>query len=330
MPDGTASARPDTHGCGPGGAPCILATPHSMRPWPRPVAERIVRPPGSRRPLGDLYHFLLTSTWPQLLGLIVLLYLTSNALFAAVYLLAGDGIENARPGSFADAFFFSVQTMATIGYGRLVPRSALVNVLVTVEAFVGLLGLALVTGLIFAKFSRPTARVLFSRRAVVGPRDGVPCLMFRMANERGNEIVEAQVHVVLARNETTAEGESVRRFHDLELSRRQNAIFAFSWTAIHPITERSPLHGATPASLAATEADIVVSLIGLDEAFSQTVHARYSYSAAEIVWGGRFADILIPLPDGRRRIDYARFHDVVEPQHTGGGEYGGGRDVHRA
>ena len=267
---------------------------------------------------ADLYHLLLTSSWPRLLGLLALAYGAANALFALGYLLEPGALENARPGSFADAFFFSVQTMATIGYGRMVPRTFLANALVTLETLTGLLGLAMVSGLVFAKFSRPTARVLFSRVAVIGRRDGARAFMFRMANERGNNIAEAQVHVALARQETTAEGESVRRFHDLELSRRLNPIFPNTWTVIHPITEASPLHGATLASLAASEARIVVSVIGLDESYAQTVHARHSYAAADIVWNARFADVIVREPDGEVHIDYARFHDIVpaEPPAT--------------
>ena len=261
--------------------------------------------------LGDLYHFLLTSSWPRLLALLAAGYGTANAVFAVGYLLEPDAIESARPGSFADAFFFSVQTMATIGYGRMVPRTLLANVLVTLETLTGLLGLAMVTGLVFAKFSRPTARVLFSRVAVIGRRDGLRAFMFRMANERGNSIVEAQVHVALARQEVTVEGESVRRFYDLELVRRLNPIFPNTWTVVHPITESSPLHGATPASVETDEARIVVSVIGLDESYSQTVHARHSYAPADIVWNARFADVVVREPEGDVRIDYSRFHDVV-------------------
>src|SRR5262249_23589165 len=162
------------------------------------------------------------------------------------YLLLGHAIANARPGSFSDAFFFSVQTMATIGYGQMAPATFAAHVLVSVEAFVGLVGFAMVTGITFSKFSRPTARILFSNVAVVTQRDGVPCLMFRMANERGTSIVEAQAHVVLTRSETTLEGEKVRRFYDLKLLRQQNILFALSWTALHPITQESPFSGETP------------------------------------------------------------------------------------
>jgi len=271
----------------------------------------IVRAGVARGYLNDLYHFLLVSSWPRLLAILLGLYLTSNVLFACAYLLGDHAIVNARPGSFADAFFFSVQTMSTIGYGVLAPRTPYANVLMTTEAFIGLLGLAMVTGMIFAKFSRPTSRVLFSRVAVMTRRDGVPCLMFRMANRRGNQIVEARVHVVLALTETTAEGEVIRRLHDLAMAREQNALFALSWTAIHPITENSPLLRATPQSLVEKEAEIIVSMTGLDETFSQTVHARHSYVPEEILWNARFVDILSRTPDGRRQVDYSRFHEVV-------------------
>src|SRR5438046_3115332 len=159
---------------------------------------------------ADLYHLLLTSSWPRLLGLLAIGYAAANALFALGYLLEPGALENARPGSFADAFFFSVQTMATIGYGRMVPRTFLANALVTLETLTGLLGLAMVTGLVFAKFSRPTARVLFSRVAVIGRRDGARAFMFRMANERGNNTAEAEVHIDYARFHDVVAVESVR------------------------------------------------------------------------------------------------------------------------
>jgi len=262
-------------------------------------------------PLGDLYHFLLIASWPRLVLIVAVCYVAGNSFFALGYLLDPGGVDHARAGSFRDAFFFSIQTMATIGYGQMVPHSLFANILVTIEALSGVLGFALMTGLIFAKFSRPSARVLFSRVAVITQRDGVPSLVFRMANARGNQIVEAQIHLVLLRDEITLEGESFRRLYDLELVRRQHALFTMTWTAIHPITDQSPLTGATPASLAAADTEIVVSLIGLDETFAQTVHARHVYTARDIVWGAQFVEVLSRLPDGQRRIDYARFHDVV-------------------
>ena len=282
--------------------------------------HRVTRLPGSGReilsiglrntPLRDAYHSLLTTTWLQFFGIVLAAYLGANLLFATGYLAIGDGIEEARPGSFSDAFFFSVQTMATIGYGKMAPRGLAANLLVTVEALIGLLGLALVTGLVFAKFSRPTARVIFSREAVITRFDGVPSLLVRMANERGNQIAEAQAHLVLLRSERTAEGEQVRAAHDLALRRSRSAFFAFTWLVVHPITPDSPLHGETEESLRAKDVDLVASMTGLDETLAQSVHARHAWTPDQIHWGHRFADVLVTLPDGRRAIDYRRFHDV--------------------
>ena len=262
-----------------------------------------------RRPLADLYHYLLTSPWWVLFALILATYLAANALFALVYVIDG-GVENARPGSYRDAYFFSVQTMATIGYGKMVPESTLSNAVVTVEALFGLVTLALATGLMFAKFSQPRARVIFSRYVVVAMRDGVRSLMLRLANERATGLVEAQLRLVLLRDETTLEGESIRRFHTLALTRASTAVFALSWTAIHPIDEASPLFGVTRESLVAQGALLVASLVGLEEATGQTVHARHTWTAEQILVDHRFKDIFTTRPDGQRVVDYALFHDV--------------------
>jgi inward rectifier potassium channel len=262
-----------------------------------------------RRPLADLYHFLLTSPWWVLFTLILVTYVAANALFAAIYLLDG-GIENARPGSFSDAYFFSVQTMATIGYGKMVPTSTTSNIVVSLEALFGLVTLALATGLMFAKFSVPRARVLFSRVVVVATRDGKRSLMLRLANERATGLVEAQLHLVLLRDETTMEGESIRRFHTLALTRSSTAVFALSWTAIHPIDAESALSGETRESLIANGALLVASVMGLEEATGQTVHARHTWSAEDILVDYRFKDIFATRPDGTRTVDYALFHDV--------------------
>jgi inward rectifier potassium channel len=259
---------------------------------------------------GDFYHQLMTSSWPRLLLEVTAAFIVVNCLFALGYLVAG-GIDNARRGSFSDAFFFSVQTMATIGYGKMAPASLIANLLASAQALTGLLAFAVVTGLVFSKFSRPTARVRFTRNAVISLRDGVPSLMFRMANVRANQIVEAQAHVVFARQETTLEGEEVRRFYDLELTRYRNTIFSNSWTAVHPINLNSPLYGATAETLNASDADIVVSLTGIDETFSQTIYARYYYGAEDIIWGARLADIITRTPEGESQFDFARYDQVV-------------------
>jgi inward rectifier potassium channel len=259
---------------------------------------------------SDLYHWLLLTSWLKFFGLIVGGYFAINIAFAFAYLAVGNGIANARPGSFADAFFFSVQTMATIGYGAMYPKTPYANLLVTLEALLGLLGVAMATGLMFARFSRPTARVLFSQVAVICPYNGVPTLMFRAANQRHHKIVEAQVRMSLLRSEITPEGHSLRRFYDLKLVRSQSPFFALSWLVMHPIDEDSPFYGETPASLVERESQLIILLTGLDETVSQTVHASQLYTPADLRWNHRFVDILSVNPDGSRQIDYPRFHDT--------------------
>jgi len=264
-----------------------------------------------RAPLADLYHSLITWSWTRLFATMGSAYVLVIAFFALVYLALGDGaIEHARLESFEDAFFFSFQTMATIGYGHMVPRSTAANLVSVVQVMLGLAGTAASTGLVFAKFARPTARVLFSRVAVVTAFDGQPALLFRVANERANQIVEAQLSVALMLDEVTAEGESIRRAHDLALQRERSLLFSLTWLAVHPIGPDSPLHGMTPERLAAGRATLIVSLTGLDEQLGQMVHARHVYAAEALLFGQRFVDVIETLPDGSRLIDYRRFHDV--------------------
>ncbi len=259
---------------------------------------------------ADGYHALIATTWPRFVGVLVLGYATINLVFALLYSIAPNAVANNHAGSVVDDFFFSVQTLATIGYGIMYPQTLYGNVLVAIESTVGILMLPVVTGLVFAKFARPSARVVFSQRALITTRDGVPSLVFRMANLRRNQIVDARARVVLARAETTPEGERIRRIHDLPLVRSESPLFALTWAAVHQITPASPLAGATAATLHEWNAEIVVSLVGIDETLSQTIHARWSYLPDEIVWGGRYADVLTDLPDGRRRVDYTRFHEI--------------------
>jgi inward rectifier potassium channel len=258
----------------------------------------------------DLYHWLLTLSWPGFFTLISLLYLITNSLFALAYLAGGDCIANARPGSFQDAFYFSVQTMATIGYGAMYPRTDYANIIVAIQALFGLWGVAMITGLAFARFSKPTARVIFSRVAVIAPFNGVPTLMYRTANQRFNQILEAQQRATLIRDEVTIEGEVMRRFYDLELLRSQSPIFALTWTVMHPIDENSPLYKLTAKDLVEQQAEIVITLTGIDETVSQTIHARHSFVASEILWNLRFVDIISRTPEGKRVVDYTRFHEV--------------------
>ncbi|MCL1463247.1 ion channel [Argonema galeatum] len=271
----------------------------------------VIRKGSSHSHWRDPYHLLLTVSWPKFIAIISLYYVVANALFALAYLAGGDCIENAHPGSFSDAFFFSVQTMASIGYGAMYPRTYYANVVVSIEALAGLMGLAMATGLMFARFSRPTARVLFSRVAAIAPHNGVPTLMFRAANERHNQILSAEMRVSLLRDEVTAEGQAMRRFYDMKLLRSKTPIFALTWTIMHPIDEMSPLYGLTAESLAETNLDLVVTLTGLDETVSQTIHARHNFVAQDIRWNMRFVDIFSRMPEGKLAIDYTHFHDVT-------------------
>ncbi|HVY49358.1 MAG TPA: ion channel [Minicystis sp.] len=264
-----------------------------------------------QRVFGDLYHFLLTTSWPRFFGLIAVAYAAANALFALVYVAIPGSLESATPGSFPDAFFFSVQTMATIGYGKMTPATTFANVLVTCESLIGIFGVALVTGLTFAKFARPRARVTFSKNAVVSKRDGVRSLMLRMRNERASQIVDVNLFMVVGINDVTAEGELVRRVLTLELQRARVATFALSWTAIHKIDASSPLHGLTAEDLVRRRAEIILILTGIDETFAQMVHARVNYPADAILFGRRFADIVMDVGGRRRVIDYTKFHDTV-------------------
>lgn len=286
-----------------------------------PKTSRIVRRDGrfnikaGRAPIrsfSDVAHLLLTMAWGRFVALLIAGYFAVNALFALVYLACGDIIDGAEPGSFRDAFDFSVQTMSTIGYGGLSPATPLADVLVAIESMVGLLGFAVVTGLMFAKFARPTARVLFSKTAVVRPRDGQPTLQFRIANQRGNKIVDAEMNIVVVYDHVTQEGEAMRSFLPMRLVRERSPMFALSWTGMHVIDDASPLQGRDREWFVAHNAELVVTLTGIDDTFNQPVHAQYSYVAAEIRWNHAFADIIRLNQDGTRSIDYTVFHTTRE------------------
>lgn len=295
----------------------MTSKPTSHRTEQRLVVRRdgespeVVRIGDPHSPWRDVYHRLLTISWLGFIGLLGLVYVAINAGFALAYTWGGDAIANARPNSFTDAFFFSVQTMASIGYGAMYPQTPFANWLVVMEAFVGMLFIAMATGMCFARFSLPTARILFSHFAVITPHNGVPTLMFRTANKRRNRILEAQLWATLVRDEITQEGEFFRRFYDLKLTRSHTPLFGLSWTAMHPIDPSSPFYGETPGTLAAENAELIVILTGIDETMSQTIHARHSFVANEILWDHHFEDILGWTKDNRRSIDFRKFDSVV-------------------
>ena len=259
----------------------------------------------------DAYHRLMSMPTWAFLATMAGAYLAMNALFAGLYMLDPDGVASARPGDFLDVFFFSAQTLGSVGYGVMWPRSAYANWVATTEMFVGLFNLGAATGLLFARISRPTARIMFSDRAVVATHDGAPTLMFRAANRRRNVVVEAEVSVTLVKDETTLEGGVIRRFHELPVQRSRTPLFFLTWQVMHVVDESSPLFGESTESLLAKRAEVLVVMKGLDETYVSTIHARASYTPDEIVWGRRLADIFTLLPDGGRAIDFRRFHDIV-------------------
>jgi inward rectifier potassium channel len=281
----------------------------SLRP---PGADYEIRVLGSRfRPLRDLYFALLRWTWPAAIGVIAVGYLLANTIYAVAYEVVG-GIENARAGSFADAFFFSVQTMGTTGYGAMYPKSLAANMLVASESFLALIFTALATGLVFAKFSRPNARIVFSDHVVICPFNGVPTLMFRIGNERGNAIVDAQIRAIATRTEHTAEGELFYRSYDLQLVRDRALGLNRSFNVSHQIVASSPFFEQSPESVAVLEYEIQVIVVGLDDALMQTVHGQHVYYPQNIVFGARLADVLSEGPNGSLILNLRNFH-AIEP-----------------
>lgn len=292
----------------------IPARPTSTAPPdPEKLEVRVINAP--RAPFRDFYHRFLQIPWWAALGVIVVAFLLLNAAFAGLYLWTG-GIANARPGSFVDAFCFSVQTMGTIGYGAMYPLSPGANALTVAEAVVGLIVTAVATGLVFAKFSRSTARIVFASDVTISPLDGTPTLMFRVGNERGNQIIEATIRAVLFRTERTREGMVLYRMYDLPLARERTPALSRSWVAMHNITEESLLFGHTPESLAKNEVELVVTVCGVDDTSLQPVYGRRRYVDREIRWGARHADVLSEDSAGNLVLDLNRFHVVVDTEPT--------------
>jgi inward rectifier potassium channel len=267
------------------------------------------------------YQHALTVSWGGFLGAFALLYVAINLLFALAYLacgpqaLQGAGAEMLG-GRFSQAFFFSIQTFATIGYGQMAPNGLAANLVVTVEALVGLIYQALATGLLFARFARPTASILFSHRAVVAPYNGGRGLMFRIVNRRRSEIIELEAQVLYSSLEPDARGGTVRRYRPLPLERNKVTFFPLAWTIVHPIDEASPLAQVTAEDLERTQAEILVLLSGIDETFEQIVHTRSSYRANEVVWNARFQSMFLGT-DSRPQlaVDITRVH-AIEPVET--------------
>ncbi|MBN3814118.1 Inward rectifier potassium channel [Paraburkholderia sp. Ac-20347] len=257
----------------------------------------------------DLYHTALTMRWPTFFASLAALFVVANAFFACLYQLGTAPIANQYPHGFAGAFFFSVETLATVGYGDMHPQTVYAHIVATFEIFVGMSSIALATGIVFARFSRPRAKILFARQVVVHPIEGRLTLMVRAANARQNVIAEASAKLRLVRIETSSDGYTARRIYDLKLVRDQHPLFTLGWNLMHVIDETSPLHGATPESLALQAATLHVVIEGSDESTAQTMQARYIWPDGQVRFGHRYVDLMSEV-GGVSRMDYTHFHDV--------------------
>lgn len=257
----------------------------------------------------DLYHRALTVRWRVFFVIVALLFLVLNAVFAGLFLAGDHAIANQSPAGFLGAFFFSVETLATVGYGDMHPGTVYGHLIATIEIFMGMSGVALTTGMIFARFSRPTARIVFAKHPVVRPIDGRITLMVRAANARQNVIAEATARLRVMRAETSPEGFFIRKLYDLELVRDRHPIFMLGWSLMHVIDEKSPLFGETPETLARTETELMVMVEGNDETTMQVMQARHSWPSTMIRWNHKYVDLLYQ-EGGVTHLDYGVFDDI--------------------
>ena len=260
---------------------------------------------------SDLYHRSMTVYWPVFFASAALLFILLNVVFAFFYWLGNDPIANVVDRNPLDYFYFSIETLATVGYGDMHPQTHYGHLIATIEIFTGMSFLAVMTGLIFARFSRPRARFVFASHPVITTHEGEPTLMIRMANARHNTISRAQATLWLMRAERTKEGDQLRRFYELKLDRANHPMFVFSWMLFHVIDEASPLYGARAADLEAGDALLVLNVSGLDDSSAQQLYARHVYSWRDIRWYQRYVDITSVSPQGRFLLDYTKFHDTV-------------------
>ena len=265
----------------------------------------------SRYSLRDPYYLVLTISWPVFFALTVSFYLSANLLFALAYYAVPGCINNARPGVFLDHFFFSIETLATVGYGVMSPASIYGHIVASTEIIFGLMSMAVITGLVFTRFSRPRSRLLFSQVAVVAPYEEHQALMLRLVNQRHGTIAEASARLTLLRRTHTAQNKVLRRFLDLKLERPSTPVISLSWTLIHVIDEFSPLWGMTAEQLQEVNGMLIVSVSGYDESISASVVARQTYSAHSVLFDHEFIDVMEQLPTGEMTLDMAHFHDVA-------------------
>jgi inward rectifier potassium channel len=261
---------------------------------------------------ADISHRCMTASWPSFVGGAVLVFVVFNAVFAFFYWIGDHPISNVPHGAYIDYLYFSIETLSTAGYGDMHPDTHYGHFIAAVELFTGIFSMSLMTGLIFARFSRPKARLLFAESPVIGTHDGKPTLMLRLANERHNIISNATAKLWVFKNIVSMEGQQLRRFYELKLMQNQNPGLALSWTLYHVLDEASPLDGLNAQDLAALKVSLAVVVSGYDVVAAQTVHAQKLYNHSEIRFGHRYADILSTSDDGRLRVDYGRFHETME------------------
>jgi inward rectifier potassium channel len=260
---------------------------------------------------SDLYHRSLTVYWPVFFGSAATLFVLLNAFFGFLYSLGHDPIANAAENGALAYFYFSIETLATVGYGDMHPQTNYGHLIATVEIFTGMSFLAVMTGLIFARFSRPRARFVFANQAVITRHEGRQTLMIRMANARHNTISRANARLWIIRAERTKEGDQLRRIYELKLDRSEHPMFVLSWMVFHVIDKESPLHGMTESDLAEGDVVLVLNVGGVDDNSAQQLYARHVYSWSDIRWRYRYKDITSVSPQGRFQLDYNKFHDVV-------------------
>jgi inward rectifier potassium channel len=253
----------------------------------------------------------MSVSWPVFFASAALVFIALNGAFALVFLLGHEPIANVPTGNFMDLFYFSIETLATVGYGDMHPQTHFGHFVAATEIFIGMSLLAVMTGLIFARFSRPRARFVFAQKAIVTMHDRQPTLMIRVANARHNTLSNASATLWLIRAEQSAEGQHLRRYYQLELLRQENPVFALTWTIFHVIDQTSPLFGLTADDLASTDAVLVLTVSGIDDNSANALRSRMGYSHDDIAWQHRYVDIMTVTADGRLFIDYAGFHDVT-------------------
>jgi inward rectifier potassium channel len=292
-------------------APTAPATRPKSRPHRVVLGDRVVTTHGLPRNLWmDIYHVCMTLTWPAFIATLAGIFLVLNTLFACVYFVGDQAIANLSPPGFLGAFFFSVETLATVGYGDMHPQSIYGHLVATIEIFTGSISLAVVTGVMFARFSRPRARIISSNHPIVRPFDGRQTLIIRAANARQNVIVDASAKLRMIRAEVTQEGVPMRKLYDLKLVRDQHPILLLGWNIMHVIDETSPLYGQTAEMLAAGDVGFILTIDGLDETTAQTMQSRFMYAHDAVRWNHAYVDLFVLDKEGGNHMDFSKFHDV--------------------